>query len=208
MDVNGAKRAYVVYVPRDYTPHKAWPLIMFLHGMGERGSDGLQQTQVSIATAIRWHADRFPCLVVMPQCPGDVHWDKAADDIDTALANTRSEYNVDPDRIYLTGLSMGGFATWSYGAHRLDVYAALMPICGGGDPNDAPRLAKAPIWAFHGADDKTVPPQRSREMVEAVKKAGGKINYTEYPGVPHNSWDKTYDDPEAIKWLLCQRKGR
>lgn len=208
MQVNGVTRAYVVYVPPNYTPDKAWPLIVFLHGMGERGSDGLQQTQVSIATAIRWHVDRFPCLVVMPQCPGDVLWDKAVDDIDAALANTRQEYNADPNRIYLTGLSMGGFATWSYGAHRLDVYAALMPICGGGDPNDAPLLAKVPIWAFHGADDKTVPTDRSRVMVDAVKRAGGKIKYTEYKGVEHNSWDKTYDDPDAIKWLLSQRKGR
>jgi len=206
MDVDGVERRYVVYVPHDYRPDSEWPLIMFLHGIGERGDDGLFQSEVGIGRAIRRHAHWFPCLVVMPQCPEDALWGKAADHIDEALAKTRDEYNVDPERIYLTGLSMGGFGTWAYGAQRLDVFAALMPICGGGRTEDAEALAKVPIRVFHGAEDKTVPPALSRRMVEAIKRAGGDIKYTEFPGVNHNSWDPAYEDRTNIKWLLRQHK--
>ena len=206
MMVDGDARAYVVYVPRDYDASKPWPLIVFLHGAGERGDDGLIQSEVGIGRAIRRYVDRFPCLVVMPQCPKEVWWDKAADDIEIAMADVRKEYSIDPARIYLVGLSMGGFATWMYGANHLDTFAALMPICGGGNPQDAEKLAKIPIWAFHGADDATVPPKQSRDMVEAVKKAKGDIKYTEFPKVGHNSWDSAFDDPETMKWLLAQKK--
>ena len=206
MDVNGVQRRYVVYVPHGYRPDNEWPLIVFLHGMGERGDDGMLQTEVGIGRAIRRHPDWFPCLVVMPQCPNDVLWYKAFDEIHATLAKTREEYHVDPGRIYLTGLSMGGFATWMYGAQRLDVFAALMPICGGGRTEDAEALAEVPIRAFHGADDTKVPPALSRRMVEAVKRAGGDIKYTEFLGVEHNSWDPAYDDRANIKWLLRQRK--
>jgi len=206
MTVNGKDRAYAVFVPRDYDPHKAWPLVVFLHGSGERGSDGFLQTDVGIGHAIRQNADRFPCIVVMPQCPKKVWWDKAFDDIDLATSLTMKEYTIDKRRVYLTGLSMGGFATWVYGADHVDRFAALMPICGGGRPQDAPKLAKVPIWAFHGALDKTVNPQESRRMVEAVKKAGGDVRYTEFPNDEHNSWDDAYGDAKAIRWLLSQKK--
>lgn len=204
--VGDVTRNYSLYVPRGYTTNKEWPLIVFLHGIGERGDDGLLQTEVGIGRAIRRHADRFPCLVAMPQCPDKVFWDKVEDHIDGILAQVRGEYRIDPARIYLTGLSLGGFATWIYGSKRTDTYAALMPICGGGNPEDAAALAKVPIWAFHGDADEAVPVRRSREMVQAVKEAGGNIKYTEYPGVGHNSWDSAYDDEEAINWLLEQRK--
>lgn len=206
MDVGGVERRYVVYVPQEYRPERKWPLIMFLHGMGERGDDGLLQTEVGIGRAIRRHPDWFSCLVVMPQCPDDALWAKATDHIDAALGKTCDEYNVDPERIYLTGLSMGGFGTWAYGAQRVDVFAALMPICGGGRTEDAEALAKIPIRVFHGADDKKVLPALSRAMVEAVERAGGDIEYTEFPGVEHNSWDPAYDHRANIKWLLRQHK--
>jgi predicted peptidase len=206
MVVDGKARHYVVYVPRDYKPDQRWPLIVFLHGMGERGSDGLAQSEVGIGRAIRFHADRFPCLVAMPQCPDKTTWVKAVKDIDTCLHDTRKNYCVDDDRIYLTGLSMGGFAAWQYGAEKVKTFAAIMPICGGGKVEDAERLARAPIWAFHGAADETVKPENSREMVEAVRKAGGDVKYTEYPGIGHNSWDKAYEEKDAIRWLLSQRR--
>ncbi len=206
MTARGHERAYVVYVPRGYTPDKAWPLIMFLHGAGERGDDGLLQSEVGIGRAIRRHEEWFPCIVIMPQCPKEVWWDKTFEDIDTALADTLKAYTIDPKRVYLTGLSMGGYGTWMLGPDRLDTYAALIPICGGGKTEDAAKLAKVPIWAFHGADDSTVPVKASREMIEAIKKAGGTIKYTEFPGVQHNSWDHAYDDPDTIKWLLKQHK--
>ena len=206
--VKGKERRYVVYVPHDYAPEKKWPLILSLHGAGERGDDGLLQTEVGIGRAIRLHADRFPCLVVMPQCPKGVWWDKVIEDFETALAQTEKEYTIDASRVYLTGLSMGGFGTWTYGAAHPERFAALAPICGGGKPADADALARIPIWAFHGADDNTVSPSKSREMVEAVKKAGGDIKYTEFPKTGHNSWDAAYDDPATMKWLLKQRKAK
>jgi predicted peptidase len=206
MVVDGKPRHYVLYVPREYKPDHQWPLVVFLHGMGERGSDGLAQSEVGIGRAIRLHPDRFPCLVAMPQCPDKTTWVKAVEDIDTCLHDTRKDYSVDDDRIYLTGLSMGGFAAWQYGAEKIKTFAAIMPICGGGKTSDAEKLARVPIWAFHGADDTTVKPEKSREMVEAVKKAGGDVKYTEYAATGHNSWDKAYEEKDAIKWLLSQRK--
>lgn len=206
IEVDGSRYWYSVYVPADYDPAKAWPLVMSLHGMGERGSDGLLQTEVGIGTAIRTHADWFPCIVVMPQCPDTCKWDGAFGLIDAVLQRTREKYHVAPGRIYLTGLSMGGFGTWKYGALHADTFAALLPICGGGEPADAPALAKLPIWAFHGAADDVVPPAKSREMVDAVKAAGSSVKYTEYPKLNHNSWDETYGNRKVIDWMLRQER--
>ena len=206
MMVNGKERRYVVYVPFEYTPNKPWPVIVFLHGAFERGSNGLIQTDVGIGHAIRKHPDRFPCIVVMPQCPEWGWWGNSEDSIDTALAETRRAYNVDASRIYLTGLSMGGNATWSYGARRLDVYAALIPICGKGNPGDAKVLATVPIWAFHGTKDENVPVRHTRKMVEAIQNVQGNIKYTELPDADHNSWDKAYGSEDTIAWLLAQHK--
>ncbi len=208
MNVDGVERRYVVYVPREYDPGRKWPLIVFLHGMGERGDDGLIPSEVGIGTAIRRHVDRFPCIVVMPQCPGDRDWTEAFDHIDTVIAETLQAYSIDRSRIMLTGLSMGGFGTWDYGAQHAEFFAALMPICGGGNVADAPALATVPIWAFHGGSDSVVSPKESQTMVEAVKKAGGDIRFTEYPGVDHNSWDRAYGDAEATKWLLSHTNER
>lgn len=206
MEVDGAARRYVVYVPADYDPGTKWPMIVFLHGMGERGRDGLLQTEVGIGHAIRRQASLYPCIVVMPQCPGDTTWQNALNHVDIAMEQTLKEYSVDRSRIYLTGLSMGGYGSWAYGAMRNDVFAAIVPICGGGKTTDAPALAKVPIWAFHGGADSVVKPIASQSMVQAVKEAGGAIQYTEYPGVDHNSWDKTYLDSDVVKWLLSQKK--
>lgn len=223
MVVDGNPRRYVVYVPREYDPAQTWPLIVFLHGAGERGDDGLAQTEVGIGTAIRRHADRFPCLVLMPQCPDSVKIPdnpnpkeiekvigkilcEFMDHIETAYDQTLKNYSVDPSRVYLTGISMGGFGTWILGARHHDRYAAIMPICGGGLKDDASKLATLPVWAFHGTDDSVVPADESRKMVKAVREAGGKVQYTEFPGVDHNSWDPAYDDEKAIRWLLNQKK--
>lgn len=205
--VDGHTAKYVVYVPRDYDPSKAWPLVLFLHGAGERGSDGLAQTDVGLGRAIRLAPDRFPCVVVMPQCPKDIWWDEATDLIDATLAAALSEFHVDRSRVYLTGLSMGGFGTWLYGARHAATFAALMPVCGGGRLEDAGALAGVPVWAFHGARDSVVKVDETRRMVEAVKQAGGHVRYTEYPDLDHNSWDAAYGDAEAIRWLLSQRKS-
>jgi predicted peptidase len=211
-EVDGESWPAVVYVPAGYTPDKEWPLVVFLHGMGERGNDGWKQAEVGIGRAIRLNPDRFPAIVVMPQCSLDTTWGSAEnpkgapawEHIDSTIAYVEKHYNVDKKRVSLTGLSMGGFGAYRYGAMRADEFSAFMPICGGGDPADAKELARRPLWAFHGLADTTVKPERSRQMVEAVKAAGGNAQLTEYEGIGHNSWDKAYGDPAAITWLLAQ----
>jgi predicted peptidase len=200
---------YVVYLPREHTSKKRWPVILFLHGAGERGDNGLSQSQVGIGTAIRMHPERFPCLVVMPQAPRGNGWRGESNELALrALDEVVKKYKGDPSRLYLTGLSMGGYGTWEIAAKYPDRFAAVMPICGGGDPTAmASTLKSLPIWVFHGDADQAVPVQRSREMVEAIKAAGSaSIKYTEYPGVGHNSWDNAYGDAEAITWLLSQKR--
>lgn len=223
--VDGKTASYALYVPDDYNPAKAWPLIVFLHGAGERGKDNLLQTDVGIGHAIRQHRDWFPALVLMPQCPEGKFWDSAIPVIEAALAQTRALYHIDDRAITLTGLSMGGYATWIWGALKTDTFAALMPICGGGNPEDlrtkpsqqnleamgtlderVKKLSAVPIWAFHGADDDVVPVDRTKDMVQRVKAAGGDVEYTEFEDTGHNSWDTAYGKKKTIHWLLKQRR--
>ena len=219
---------YQVYVPPQWTPENPWPVILFLHGAGERGEDGVIQSETGIGTAIRRNPERFPCLVVLPQCREDMWWVHAEMESVAlkALREVIREFNGDPQRIYLTGLSMGGYGTWRLGAKYPGTFAALVPICGGirppprirlprgsslapppGDPYvaTAQKIGKTPVWAFHGDADPTVPVSESRNMVEALQAAGGNVTYTEYEGVGHNSWDKAYAEPELIPWLLSHR---
>ena len=222
---DAAVQRYAVYVPHDYTPDREWPLIVFLHGAGERGNDGLKQTDVGIGRSIRFHPDWYPAIVLFPQCPEEAFWDVMLDELDEMIARTREEYRIDGSRITLTGLSMGGYGTWIWGATKTDLFAALMPICGGGNPLDmdhltkgsipecfgalperVERLATVPIWAFHGGKDTVVPPLRTKQMVRLVEEAGGSVKYTEYPEAGHNSWDQAYGEEKAIGWLLKQRK--
>ncbi len=204
--VDGVERTYVVYVPPAYDPSERWPVVMFLHGAGERGDDGVDQSTVGIGPAIEANPERFPCIVVMPQCPKNIMWTARYDEINGALDATLAEFNIDRSRMYLTGLSMGGYGTFMYGADNVDKYAAMAPICGGGRITDAAKLANVPMWVFHGDADPVVTPDKSRTMVEAIKAAGGDIQYTEYPGVGHNSWDNAYGDPELMSWMLSQTK--
>jgi len=201
---------YAVYVPPDYTPDRSWPAILYLHGAGERGIDGLRHTMFGLGLAVRRHPERFPCLVILPQCRPDQRWEGPMLDFAlAALDAATTSYRIDPDRVMLTGLSLGGFGTWDLGARRSDRFCALLPICGGGDPGDAEavaRLARLPIWCFHGDADPVVPAERSREMVAAVRAAGGQVRYTELPGVTHNSWDAAYNDPEVIAWMLSRHR--
>jgi predicted peptidase len=226
LDAQHGGRRYVLYVPENYTPEQAWPLIVFLHGAGERGDDGLVQSEVGLGPAIRQHPERFPALVLMPQCPRERVWDgEILKGVEQAMAETQRDYAIDTQRIYLTGLSMGGYGTWIWGPVKDDTFAALMPICGGGDISKikslgkefigtefgtleerVPRLAQMPTYAFHGADDDVVPPERSREMVQLVEAAGGHVHYVEFEDTAHNSWDKAYATVEALEWLFEQRK--
>ncbi len=224
--IEGVTRLHSVYVPSDYTPEKSWPLIVFLHGAGERGEDGLLQTEVGLATAIRRNPARFPAIAVFPQCPAEKFWDSILPELDAILAQVETDYAIDPKRRYLTGLSMGGYGCWTWGADQVERFAALLPICGGGVPEDmnritaAPidvsrfgglkerveRLASVPVWAFHGMKDTTVPPFRTKQMVRMVSRAGGKVQHTEYEKEGHDVWNAVYADEKVIAWMFEQRK--
>ena len=218
---------YQVYVPRDWSKSRKWPVILFLHGAGERGDDGFVQTEVGVGGAIRRYVDRFPAVVVMPQCRKNLWWtqDVMQEQALAAFEQSVKEFNGDSDQFYLTGISMGGYGSWSIAAKHPGKFAALVPICGGirpparvqipdtnnsTDPNVNPyaetarKIGKTPVWIFHGGADPVVPPDESRKMNEALKAAGGNVKYTEYDNVGHNSWDKAYAEPELMKWMLAQ----
>jgi predicted peptidase len=189
-------------------PGKNLPLVIFLHGAGERGDDNQAQLKhgSSLFASDKTRND-YPALVAFPQCPKGQWW--SGDNLKNALALTHdltSRYPVDPDRVYITGISMGGFGSWAAISAEPETFAAAAPICGGGNPKKADEIKDIPIWAFHGADDTVVKPDKSREMVEAVKQAGGSPKYTEYPKVKHNSWDQVFKDPDYLSWLFSQKK--
>lgn len=183
----------------------AWPLVIFLHGAGERGTDNRRQLRHGVRTFVTADAqERHPCFVAAPQCPRGRWWDpELLQEFAAALAQ---QPGVDPDRVYLTGLSMGGYATWHVAGARPDLFAAALPVCGGGKVEDALALSTIPIRAFHGDADRTVPVAQSRTMVEAIRRCGGDVQYTEYPGVGHDSWTRTYADREVHDWLFAQRR--
>ena len=223
LSIRGVTYKYQVFVPDNWSSNQKWPIILFLHGVGERGTDGLIQTQVGIATAIRNDRSHFPALVVMPQCLKEHRWtDPEMEELSlSALGSASREFKGDPKRTYLTGLSMGGYGSWALAARYPNKFAAVVPICGGIlTPDDArkqpdsdriPYLeaakkigTKLPIWVFHGDADPDVPVSESRHMVEALKADGADVHYTEYPGVGHKSWDKAYAEPELMTWLLSK----
>ncbi|MBN1766131.1 MAG: prolyl oligopeptidase family serine peptidase [Sedimentisphaerales bacterium] len=203
------KMNYLLYLPADYeNSQKSWPLIMFLHGMGERGDDVALVKKEGLPRILK-DKDDFPFIVVSPQCPGDSWWPRETEVLEDLLKYIITEYDVDTERIYLTGLSMGGFGTWQMASEYPELFAAIAPICGGGEVAQARlgRLNKVPIWAFHGADDNVVPVLRSQEMVDAVNKAGGNAKLTVYPDTGHDSWTVTYDNPQLYEWFLQHRKN-
>jgi predicted peptidase len=212
----GENYAYSVYVPPDYTPAKAWPIILFLHGSGERGDDGLLQTEVGLGTAIRRNWKLVPAIVVMPQCRPKHIWVGPMAQMALKCVEAASrEYHCDPDRFYLTGLSLGGHGTWYLAAQLSGRLAAIVPIAGFAELDEstgaaerlAPQLASLPIWCAHGDQDKAVPVTKSREMVAAIRKAGGHAIYKELEGQGHNVWDATYADPALWRWLFAQKRG-
>ncbi|MGA8554940.1 MAG: alpha/beta hydrolase-fold protein [Candidatus Acidiferrales bacterium] len=228
--LQGVTYKYQFFVPEDWTPHEMWPIILFLHGSGERGDDGLQETDVGICTAIRSDRSVMPAIVVMPQCEKNVWWIQPPMD-DLAMASLEAaskEFHGDERRTYLTGLSMGGYGTWHLAEKYPGKFAALIVICGGlhpaaaalkknpalvkwtpaDDPKSyaqaAAKIGKIAVWIFHGADDDIVPVIESRRMYAAMKQLGADVHYTEYPGVKHNCWDRAYDEPKLFPWLFAQ----
>ena len=225
---------YQVYVPADYSADRLWPVILFLHGAGERGADGLLQTDVGIGTAIRKHSARFPAIVVLPQARSDHRWDDAMQaQAVAALEAATMEFHGDRDRTYLTGLSMGGRGAWILAGKAPERFAALVVIAGpvtyipetwttieketafregdflrSADPYGAvaAKVKSLPIRLFHGSADMAVPVTESRQMAAALQRLGTDVKYTEYEGLPHNSWDRAYAELDLIPWLLAQRR--
>ncbi len=200
---------YLLYLPPGYrqSPQR-WPLVLFLHGAGERGDDLTLVARHGPPRLVAQKGRDFPFVLVSPQCPLDGWWSSARQiaTLGALLDTIEARYRIDKRRIYLTGMSMGGFGTWGLATAHPHRFAAIVPICGGGYPWETAKIAHLPAWVFHGARDPTVPVARSREMVAALRKAGGKPKFTEDPAGRHDVWTAAYDRPELYRWLLRQRR--
>lgn len=198
--------SYLLYLPRDYQQdsEKRWPLVLFLHGRGE--------SYGPLSLVAKWGPPRFaqrgddlPYILVSPQCPGNGSWsdDTRQTQLSQLLDEICQELKVDPSRVHLTGLSMGGSGSWRLAAKHPQRFATVVPICGGGDPDDAEKLKALPIWVFHGDQDEAVPISESTEMVEAIRAAGGdQIRFTTLEHVGHNSWSPAYALPDLYTWMF------
>lgn len=196
---------FLLWVPRRAPrPAKGWPLLFFLHGSGERGDD-LSRVKVHGPPKYAAAGTDHPFVLVAPQVPEGLAWD--SDALEALRAHLLRQFPIDADRVLMTGLSMGGIGTWNYAVDYPDRLAAIAPVSGTGDSDRAARVARLPIWAFHGALDDAVPLAGEREMVDAVRAAGGNVKFTVYPDVGHNAWDPAYADPQLYEWLLAQRRG-
>jgi predicted peptidase len=217
---------YVVYLPPAWSAERTWPVILFLHGVGECGKDGHRQTKVGIGSALRATPERIPAIVVFPQIrKGECWLGEPAEAAMKALRSATQEFRGDPNRTYLTGLSLGGFGAWHIALAYPNTFAAMIPICGGIVPNGsatsvrqspltttvpdpyeytAGKLRDLPIWMFHGEKDDVTLPSEARAMYEALTAAGGNVRYTEYKSEEHMVWDCAYGEDSLWKWLFAQ----
>jgi predicted peptidase len=197
---------YLLFLPEDYgKKRQRWPLMVFLHGAGERGSD-LNKVKVHGPPKIVKNRKDFPFIVVSPQCPEGDWWTEKVEVLINLVDDISTRYKVDKKRIYLTGLSMGGYGTWALASAYPERFAAIAPICGGGSRIMSLRLKDIPIWVFHGAKDRVVPLEESEEMVNAIRKRGGDVKFTIYPDAGHDSWTESYNNEELYDWFLGHRK--
>jgi predicted peptidase len=194
---------YLLHLPDGYKQpsQKKWPLILFLHGSGERGDD-LELVKKHGISMIAERDPSFPFIALSPQCPEDSAWIVERDAVMALVDEIMANYNVDPNRLYLTGLSMGGYGTWYLAAEYPGRFAAIAPICGGGNPKRIQELIGTPTWVFHGAKDDIVPLAESEKMVEMLRTNGGDVNFTIYPELNHNSWTETYENADLYAWFL------
>lgn len=219
----GGTLPYRLYMPSSLPEGKRLAVILFLHGAGERGDNNVSQLVHGVTPLIRHSLEtQDPVILIVPQCPKEMAW------VDTPwaapghtmpeqpslpmrlalelLQEVLRERPVDPARVYVTGISMGGYGTWDALQRYPDRFAAALPVCGGGDVACAPRIKDVPVWIFHGDKDGAVPVQRSRDMHAALKACGGKVQYREYAGKGHDVWTPTYSDKDVLTWLFSQRK--
>jgi predicted peptidase len=194
-----------VYLPPSYAgdESKSWPLILFLHGAGEKGDDEKLLKSTGLPNILE--TNDIPFIVISPQCPRErMGW--SLDDLDFLLERCLIKFRADRERVYLTGISMGGFATWQMAQSFPYRFAAIAPFCGGGTASHARKIKHLPVWVFHGADDKIVSPEYSKVMVRALEACGGNVRFTLYPGTGHDCWTRTYKDPEIYKWFLNHKR--
>jgi predicted peptidase len=221
---DGQSLKYRLLKPVEFDPEDKYPLVVFLHGAGERGDDNTAQLKHCLSEFCT--PDRrknYPCYVLAPQCPAeqkwvDVDWSNPSpvwpDEISPSLKMTLevvdamlADAAVDKNQVYVAGLSMGGYGTWDALARRPQFFAAAIPICGGGNPENVASYRNVPIWCFHGDLDTAVPVESSRSMIAALQQAGGEPRYTEYPGVKHDSWTRPFANEETFVWLFSQRRN-
>lgn len=227
--VDGRLYGYQVFVPDGWSAQRAWPVVLFLHGSGERGDDNRKQLSQGLPPWLAEHGATFPAIVVMPQAHDGEYWSGRAERAALqALEASVEEFHGDRGRLYLTGLSMGGYGSWQLALDHPGLFAAAAIICGGvrplpDDPPPAPDLAvegvpaqadaygwvadrvRLPVWIFHGGDDNVVPTAESRAMYAALQARGRAVKYTEFPGVNHGSWVPAYALPELWPWMFAQR---
>ena len=198
---------YLLHVPEGYDKdsQKKWPLMLFLHGAGERG-DNLDVVKTHGPPKIVQTRKDFPFIVISPQCRTNEWW--MPYELMILVDEVSARYRVDADRVYLTGLSMGGYGTWSTAMTYPNRFAAIAPICGGGDPSEVATIKHIPAWVFHGGKDPVVPVIRGEEMVEALKKIGAPVKCTVYPEAQHDSWTETYNNQELYDWMLKQKRQK
>lgn len=218
-NARGDKMPYLLFLPPGYNKREQYPLVLWLHGGGSRGDDlkvllayGEQHGPGFLARAD--NQAKFPSLIIAPQCPANRFWDNP----ESAQPNTemklvleildrvQAEYSVDKNRLYVMGMSLGGYGTWGMIARRPGMFAAAVPICGGGNTANAAAMKQTAIWAFHGDEDEMVSVKESQRMIAAIKNAGGNPRYTEYKGVGHNSWVRAFAEPELLSWMFRQKR--
>ena len=198
---------YLLFLPKEYhVSTKRFPLILYLHGAGHRAdAEKLYIVKREGPPKVAEKIDGFPFIVVSPLCPKGKWWDE--DVLDGLLDQITEKYRVDMDRIYVTGLSMGGYGTWALATTFPDRFAAIAPVCGGGEPSTVDKIRHLPVWAFHGAKDDAVPIKKAQRMIDALRKCDGNVKFTVYPEADHNSWSATYGNPYLYEWLLKHRRG-
>ena len=213
---------YRLFIPANYDKNKKYPLVLWLHGAWGRGNDNERQIiEGNTPGATVWtkpeNLAKNPAFVLAPQCPAGDRWatndselkpSKQLETVVELLKDLQKQYSIDAGRLYVAGQSMGGYGTWSLITEYPEMFAAAIPLCGGGNASRAKNLVKVPIWAFHGGDDEAVHVSESREMIEAIKRAGGNPRYSEYKGVGHSVWHQAFAEPELLSWVFAQKLSK
>ncbi|MCC7353384.1 MAG: prolyl oligopeptidase family serine peptidase [Anaerolineae bacterium] len=201
---------YLVFLPQGYgaNPQQKWPLLLYLHGMGERGTNPATMILHGLREYVE-QTDDFPFVLVAPQCPPDSWWEDEIEALDALLDELLAKYALDAERVYLTGISMGGYGTWRFVLRHPERFAAIAPVCGGGIPALTGVFKEVPVWAFHGAKDTSVPLSASESMVSALQARGGDARLSVFPDGDHHLWNEAYKNPELYAWFLRhRRRGR